>query len=79
MRRPLKQRDTMDGLGRHDKLGQPFTLLIPFHSVSHDKELCDRSSGANLGVEFTNDDLEEREPLQIHRERFELLFFLAWC
>ncbi|XGW08044.1 hypothetical protein V3C99_010846 [Haemonchus contortus] len=76
----------MDGVGRHDKLGQPFTLLIPFHSVSPDVKLFSRSSGANLGVKITDDDLEESvvfsvEPLQIHIKRFQLLFFVArcWC
>ncbi|VDO39170.1 unnamed protein product [Haemonchus placei] len=51
--------NTMDGVGRDDGLGQPFTLLIPFYSVSPDVELFIRSSGADLGVEITDDDLEE--------------------
>ncbi|VDO45137.1 unnamed protein product [Haemonchus placei] len=37
--RELKLRLTMDGVGRHDELGQSFTLLISFHSESPDGEL----------------------------------------
>ena len=59
MRGLLELRVTMDGVGRHDKLGQPFTLLIPFHSVNPDVKLFSRSSWANLGVKITDDELEK--------------------
>ncbi|VDO89839.1 unnamed protein product [Haemonchus placei] len=55
----LELRVTMGGVGRHDELGQLFTLLITSHSVSPDVEHFSRSSEANLDVEITDDDLEK--------------------
>ena len=74
----------MDGMGRHDKLRQPFTLLIPLRSVSSDVKFFSRSSWSDLSVEITDDDLEEGmiflvELLQFHIEGFELILVVAGC
>ncbi|VDO81275.1 unnamed protein product [Haemonchus placei] len=49
----------MGGVGRHNKLGHIFSLLTPFCSVSPDIQLLSRSSEVILGVEITDDELEE--------------------
>uniref|UniRef100_A0A0K0D168 Uncharacterized protein n=1 Tax=Angiostrongylus cantonensis TaxID=6313 RepID=A0A0K0D168_ANGCA len=80
--RLLELRVTMDGFGRHDKLREPLTLFVPFLSVGPNVTFLRRSSWSDLGIEISNDDLEECmvfsvEPLHVHVERFDFSFVIV--
>ncbi|ETN80552.1 variant SH3 domain protein [Necator americanus] len=49
----------MDGLSRHDELGEPLPLVVPWEAVDRDVKFLRRSSWANFGVEIANYDLGE--------------------
>uniref|UniRef100_A0A0K0D849 Uncharacterized protein n=1 Tax=Angiostrongylus cantonensis TaxID=6313 RepID=A0A0K0D849_ANGCA len=57
--RLLELRVTMTGLGRHDKLREPLTLFASFQSACPNVTFLIRSSWSDLGIEISNDDLEE--------------------
>ncbi|KAK6733459.1 hypothetical protein RB195_017294 [Necator americanus] len=70
----------MYGHSRHDKLGEPLPLFVLLYAVDPDVKFLGRSSGANLGVKITNNDLVENivfsvELLQLHIESFDFLLF----
>ncbi|XGW06579.1 hypothetical protein V3C99_016692 [Haemonchus contortus] len=45
MRGVPELRVTLDGVGRHNNLEEPFIMCSPFHSMSAEVELIGRSSG----------------------------------
>nr|CDJ85697.1 unnamed protein product [Haemonchus contortus] len=54
----LESRVTMDGVGRHDKLGQPSTLLIPFYS--EDVKTQESDTAINTSLMQKKDDMIKR-------------------
>ncbi|KAK6742712.1 hypothetical protein RB195_010151 [Necator americanus] len=49
----------MDGLSRHDEVGEPLPLFVPLKAVGLDVKFLRRPSVANLGVKTTNYDFAE--------------------